>query len=347
MGLEYSRVKVLIVDDSMLMRVLIKDILSEDKQLHVVGTANNGQDAYLKTEQLQPDVVLMDLVMGEYSGIYGIEKIMQRCPTPILVLSAVGNSNMDQIMQALNLGAVDYLNKPARHNMDLRSVGESLKEKVHAAKAASVKSKLGKQKNVHRHSFNSELPYDVIVIGASTGGPSALEEIILNLPANLPVPVLIVQHMPDHFLPSFAARLNRMTPLSLSVAKEGELVEKGKILLMPAFTNCDLRVNSEDCVEVCYSNKRFQAYNNPSVDALFIATARIYKERTIGVILTGMGKDGTEGIDAIYKAGGYAIAQSEDSCVVYGMPKSAIEQQLINQIVKLKDIGGFLVSCLA
>lgn len=343
-----NTIKVLVADDSMLMRVLIKDILCVEESIEVIGTANNGQDAFLLTQQLCPDIVLMDLNMGEYDGLHGIKQIMQHCPTPILILSTVGNSNMDAIMEGLHAGAFDYLNKPAKNNTALRDIEMELIKKI--KEVSAIKPRLNpsqkQETNSHKHSFNEELQYDVIVIGASTGGPTAIEAVITNLPANLPVPVLMVQHMPQHFIGPFAERLNKLTPLPICVAQKGDIVEKGKILLAPGDKNMILKAQ-EGKVEVDFTYKKCKAYNYPSVDSLMLSVAEIYGKHSIAVILTGMGSDGAEGMKAIKDAGGYTLIQSRETCVVFGMPRVAMEIGAAISEVKINEIGGFLVSCLS
>jgi two-component system chemotaxis response regulator CheB len=286
--------------------------------------------------------------MGEYDGIYGVKKIMENCPTPIIILSAMGNSDMEPILDALSLGAVDYLNKPVSNNVNIREVGAPLILKVKEAAKVHISKVLVAPKimNVNPHSFSDQLNYDVIVIGSSTGGPSAVEKVITNLPGNLNIPVLIAQHMPSNFVPSFANRLDALTPLSVTMARKDDVVEKGSILIAPGSRNIIVKRENNKVV-IDYTNQRYKDFNFPSVTGLMESVAEVYGSRCIGVILTGMGKDGTEGMKAINDAGGYTIAQNEESCVVFGMPRSAIAEGCIKQIVPLNEIGGFLVSCLS
>jgi two-component system chemotaxis response regulator CheB len=345
-----SGIKVLVADDSVLMRILIKDILEEDPDIKVIAQAKDSKEALDLCRLFKPDVVLMDMNMGEYDGIYGVKKIMENCPTPIIILSAMGNSDMDPILEALSLGAIDYLNKPVSNNVNIREVGEPLILKVKEAAKVRI-SKLvdprrGTQVNINPHSFSDQLNYDIIVIGSSTGGPSAVEKVITNLPGNLSIPVLIAQHMPSNFVPSFANRLDALTPLNVVMARKDDPVEKGTILIAPGSRNIIVR-RENDKVVIDYTNQRYKDFNFPSVTGLMESVAEVYGNRCIGVILTGMGKDGTEGMKAIHAAGGYTIAQNEESCVVFGMPRAAIAEGCVRQIVPLNEIGGFLVSCLS
>lgn len=343
-----SGINVLVADDSVFMRILIKDILEEDKGINVVAQAKDSKEALEMCKLYKPNVVLMDMNMGEYDGIYGVKKIMEHCPTPIIILSAMGNTDMAPVMEALSLGAIDYLNKPASNNSNIREVGLPLIEKVKEAAQINLKkdTKMAPSINVNPHSFTEQLNYDVIVIGSSTGGPTAVEKVIMNLPGNLTIPVLIAQHMPSNFVPSFANRLDALTPLSVSMARKDDVVEKGKILIAPGSRNVVVRRENSKVI-IDYTNQRYKDFNFPSVTGLMNSVAEVYGGRCIGVILTGMGKDGVDGMRAINEAGGYTIAQSEETCVVYGMPRAAVEEGVIKQVVPLNEIGGFLVSCLS
>lgn len=341
-------IRVVIADDSVFMRMLIKDVLETDPGISVVGQARDGREAVQFCETHKPDVVLLDMTMGEYDGIYGTRGIMESCPTPIIILSAIGNTDMSPIMEALSLGAIDYLNKPANNSSDMREVGSELIEKVKEASQVKLPGglKADPYSNTNPHSFIEQLNYDVIVIGSSTGGPTAVEKVITNLPGNLVVPVLIAQHMPSNFVPSFATRLDALTPLSVSLARKDDVVEKGKILIAPGSRNMIVR-REKDKVLIDYTTQRYKEFNFPSVTGLMQSVAEVYGRRSIGVILTGMGKDGAEGIKAIHASGGYTIAQNQESCVVYGMPRAAVEDGSVRQIVPLNEIGSFIVSCLS
>lgn len=345
-----KQIRVLVADDSALMRILINDIIKTDPDIHVVGQANNGKTAYLLTQKLKPDVVLMDVNMGEYDGIYGVMEIMEHCPTPIIILSSIGNVDMNPILQGLELGAIDYLNKPAKNRVNMDEVKQELIQKIKVASTIELEEVLEKQKpvevNIYEHSFDRVASYDCIVMGASTGGPRALERILTQLPKNLTIPVVIAQHMPASFIPAFANRLNQLTPLEVGLAEQGKALVAGHVYLAPGGFNLTVEYKNENYV-FASTEQHFLAYNNPSIDALMLSVAKVYKERAIGVVLTGMGKDGAIGLKAMKAAGSYTIAQSEASCIVYGMPKAAFESQATKQVVHLDEIAAFLVSCLA
>ena len=342
-----KNIRVLVADDSSIMRILIADILSKDRDIKVTSMANNGQEAIEKTFQESPDVVLMDMNMGQYGGLYAVENIMKKKPTPIIMLSAVGNSNLSPIMEAMEMGAFDYLNKPAESNVKLKDIKEDLVRKIKTAANTNVETLLREEvkKTVVPHTFSSDLNYEVIVIGASTGGPTAIEKVISQLPGNLAVPVLVAQHMPAHFIPSFVKRLNRLTPLTVEVGKLNAKLKPQHVYVSPGNTNMIVKEHKGD-VEIAFTKKNFPEYNFPSVSALMSSVANIYGNKSIGVILTGMGRDGTNGIRDIKRQGGFTIAQSEDTSVVFGMPKEAINSGNIDHVVALNEIGFFLVSSL-
>ena len=343
-----KQIRVLVADDSALMRILINDIINTDPDIHVVGQANNGKTAYLLTQELKPDVVLMDVNMGEYDGIYGVIEIMEHCPTPIIILSSIGNVDMNPILQGLELGAIDYLNKPAKNRVNMDEVKQDLIEKIKVASTIDLEEVLDDPiaANIYEHSFDNATSYDCIVLGSSTGGPRALERILTQLPKNLNIPVVIAQHMPASFVPAFANRLNQLTPLQVSVAKLGSKLVAGNVYLAPGDVNLTIEYKRESYI-FAQTEQQFLAYNNPSIDALMLSVAEAYEGRAIGVVLTGMGKDGAIGLKAMKVAGSYTIAQSETSCIVYGMPKAAVQNQAVKQVVHLDEIPAFLVSCLA
>jgi two-component system chemotaxis response regulator CheB len=331
------------------MRLLVGDILKSDKEIELVATATNGKDALEKTIEHKPDVVVMDMNMGEYDGLYGIERIMEERPTPIVILSAAGNNDFPTIEKGLNLGAVDYVNKPNQNNTQVKEVGQELLEKIKIASIANiVAGKIAplERKNSSSHTF-TDLNYDVVVVGSSTGGPGAIENFITKLPENMAVPVLIAQHMPANFVPSFATRLNQLSPLNISMARKGDVLKPGHIFIAPGSRNMIVVRNTKGEIEVDFTSKTFKEFNYPSVDCLMLSVAEVYESRAIGVILTGMGRDGAMGMKAIKDIGGYTIAQDKETSVVFGMPKEVIDNGHAKSIVPITEMGGFVVSCLS
>lgn len=340
-------IRVLVADDSSIMRLLISDILDKDKNIRVVSRANNGKEAIEKTFDDQPDVVVMDVNMGQYGGLYAVENIMRQKPTPIVMLSAVGNTDLSPMIKAIELGAFGYLNKPVESNVRIKDIGKDLVSKVKAAANSNLEllTQNGVKKIVVPHTFSSQLDYEVIVIGSSTGGPTAVEKVITQLPENLAVPVLIAQHMPANFIPSFTNRLDQLTPLKVEVGKPGSILQPRHVYVAPGKMNMIVKNNGEH-VEIGFTKRKHKEFNYPSVNALMSSVAKVYGMKSIGVILTGMGRDGTEGIADIKRNGGFTIAQSKDTSVVFGMPREAINSGNIDHIVALNEIGFFLVSSL-
>jgi two-component system, chemotaxis family, protein-glutamate methylesterase/glutaminase len=345
-----KNVSVLIADDSVFMRYLTAEILKIAGGFDILDFAGNGKDAAEKCLALKPDVVVMDMVMGEYDGIMGVKRIMEQCPTPIVILSALGNTDMTGILHALEIGAVDYHHKPDRSVSNIEEIDRSFVEKIIAASKAQVANGAQtynvQKSNVLKHTFNGQLNYDVIVIGASTGGPTAIENVLTRLPENLSIPVLIAQHMPPNFVPSFSERLNQLSPLNISMAQKDDELLPGRVLIAPGSRNMVVKATSTASVVCDFTIERFKEYNFPSITGLMNSVAEVYGSRAIGVLLTGMGRDGAQGLKSIKAKGGYTIAQSEKTCVVYGMPKEAVEIEAVNKVVNIDEIAPFIVSCL-
>jgi len=327
-------IKVLVVDDSAVMRLLVSDILQHSESIKVVDTASNGKEAVKKTLELNPDVVVMDMIMGQYDGLYGVTQIMKQKPTPVLLLSSLGNTDLSPILKALHAGAFDYINKPSKNNTKIRDIEQKLIRKVILASKADL-SKLGRQH------------YDAIVIGSSTGGPSAIETVLAKLPGNLTIPVFIAQHMPENFVPSFVQRLNKISALEVVMGKRDMKATPGLVIIAPGNKNMIVRKNRTGEIVISFNNKHFKEFNNPSINALMDSVAEVYGKKTIGVILTGMGKDGAHGVKKIKETGGFTIAQDEKTSVVFGMPKEAIRSGKIDSIIPIQEVGNFVVSCLS
>lgn len=338
-----SKLKILIVDDSAFMRLLVSDLLSEGTEMEVIGTAINGLEAVQKTISLSPDVVLLDLHMAEYDGLYAVKEIMEKCPTPILILSSVGNTDLEPVFDALKNGAVDYMNKPDRNKSKMREIQSSLISKIKStarAKPTSLPQTISKTKFQPRRKKSN---YDIIAIGASTGGPSAIERIISNLPADFDIPILICQHMPVAFIPPFVNRLNTLTPLNVVSGALNMLPSAGSITFCPGHANLILK-RHENRVVIDFTDKKYPEYNNPSINAMMESVAEMYGKSSVGVILTGMGKDGVNGMKAIKNAGGFTIAQNMESSVIYGMPKAAVQQKVVDISLDIKEISGYLIN---
>ncbi|WP_420318911.1 chemotaxis-specific protein-glutamate methyltransferase CheB [Ekhidna sp.] len=340
-----TKLKILVVDDSAFMRLLITDLLSDDKQIEVVGTATNGLEAINQVKKLSPDVVLLDLNMADYDGLYAVKGIMNDKPTPILIISSVGNSDLAPVFDALKSGAVDYINKPDRNKSKMREIKEELVQKIKSTSRAKPKQVLtGKttiSKVTRRKSRKTD--YDLIAIGASTGGPTAIERVLCSLPEDFDIPILVCQHMPKVFIPQFVQRLGSLTSLEVVSATKGMTPTPGVVMFCPGHANLILKKKGKKAV-VDFTSDVYPEYNNPSINAMMLSAAEVFGSKVVGVILTGMGKDGVNGMRAINEAGGKTIAQNRESSVIYGMPKAASEAGAIEAILHIKDIGNYLVN---
>ncbi len=342
-----AKIKTLLIEDSGLMRIMISDSLRSDPEIALVGTASNGKDGFQKVRTLRPDVVVTDMVMPEYDGLYAVKNIMEKLPTPVILLSSLDKAN-PEIFDALNAGAFDFVDKPRTKDPDdFKANLVKLKERIRAAAGldSTVLGKRVDKTNHHFHSFGNILHYEVLVIGASTGGPSAIESILTQLPGNLAIPVVIIQHMPERFLESFAERLSKILPLKVRLAKRNERLEPGIIYIVPGDGNMMIKSDDHGKPSFRYTKKVYQEFNSPSIDCMFESIAGFYGSKAIGVILTGMGKDGSRGLLQIKKKGGVTIAQDGGSCVVNGMPQASVDIGAVDYVVQLKEMSGFIVSC--
>jgi two-component system chemotaxis response regulator CheB len=343
-----ARIRTLLIDDSAFMRKVIGDIIRSDNSLDLVGIANNGREGSAMALELKPDVVITDMIMPEYDGMYVVQSVMEKYPTPIILLSSLEKSDT-RIFDALQYGAFEFIDKPV--DMDVVRLGNyRLLELIREASKTDItllKARQLAKKNSHAHTFTTTTQYDIAVIGASTGGPGAVELIVNNLPSNLNIPVVIAQHMPARFLETFSARLNENSPLPVKLGSRGETLKSGIVYIASGESNTRIENNLVTGLPmITHTSRKYDEFNFPSVDCLFESVADVYGNRCIGVILTGMGKDGMVGLKKIKSLGGFTIAQDEESSVVYGMPKAAVEFDAVRQTVRLKEIPGFIVSCL-
>ena len=340
-----SKLKILVVDDSAFMRLLITDLLSDDSQIEVAGTAVNGLEAVNQVNALKPDIVLLDLNMAEYDGLYAVKEIMKHRPTPILILSSVGNTDLQPVFEALKNGAIDYINKPDRNKSKMRELQKELIQKIKStsrAKPRPVSTIKAKTKVVPRKKRSSS-KHKLIAIGASTGGPTAIERVICALPPNFDIPIVVCQHMPTMFIPQFVQRLGSLTSLEVVAATKGMRPVSGVIMFCPGHANLVFTKKRSGGV-VDFTDEVYKEYNNPSINAMMLSAAEVYKDEMVGVILTGMGKDGVKGMKAIHQAGGRTIAQNKESSVIYGMPKAASEAGAVDVELDIKEIGSYLVN---
>jgi two-component system, chemotaxis family, protein-glutamate methylesterase/glutaminase len=335
--------KVLVVDDSIVMRRIITDLLSQDEEIEVVGTARNGAEAIEKVRTLNPDVVTMDIEMPVMDGLTALQHIMAEYPRPVVMLSSMDKRQADITFKALELGAVDFIPKTSGSlSLDLERVSCTILDTVKAAAKAKMKVVRTPIRSIMPTSLPTLSGEWIVLIGCSTGGPKALPEVLSRLPGNLPAPVLVVQHMPEGFTKSFAERLNWISPLEVKEAEDGEEIQKGKIYIAPGNRHMTLKGNKVHLDDGPKIN-----FVRPAVDVLMNSVAPMFGPRTVGVILTGMGSDGAVGMELIKKNGGKTIVQNEETCVVYGMPKAVADRNAADRIVPLEDIAKNIVVMLS
>lgn len=332
-------IKVLIVDDSLFMRTVLRDILVPDPGIQVVGMASDGKEALELVPLVKPDIVTLDVEMPVLDGLSTLKEIMKNHPVPVLMLSALTQEGANQTFEALDLGAIDYLPKPSSA-AKLHVVKDILIEKIKKISRVRIKkrsslNKLTKTQTIPRKMSSSE---KIVSIGASTGGPKALKTVLSELPQNMP-PMLIVQHMPETFTKLFAERLDRATAFEVREADEGDRVESGLCLVAPG--GWHMVINRNDRVHLHKGPPIFNL--RPTVDELMISTSKKYGHKNLAVILTGMGRDGTIGMTQIKENGGYNIAQDEDTSIIFGMPKSAIDAGVVDVVKPLNKIPHEIV----
>jgi len=339
-------IRVLIVDDSATARHILREILESDARIEVVGLA---ADAYIARDMivsLKPDVICLDVEMPRMDGVTFLQKLMLYYPTPVVMVSSLTRSSANTTLDALEAGAVDYVTKPHSHIYDGKEeIREELIKKVISASYACVQRKVPKIKKSPNVMSLAETTNKVIAIGSSTGGTEALKVVLGELPANSPA-VVVVQHMPQSFLESFAMRLNQMCAIDVKLARNGDFLQMGTAYIAQGGKHMVLRRSGANYfIEIGLGAK--VSGHAPSVDVLFNSVAKVAGSNAIGVILTGMGSDGAKGMKHMHEAGAKTIAQSEESCVVFGMPKEAIKLGAVDEIVSLGDIAQNIVKLLS
>jgi two-component system chemotaxis response regulator CheB len=333
-------IKVLVVDDSAYVRKVVKQMLSRSPFIEVIGTARDGDEALEMVEQLAPDVVTCDLIMPRMDGISFVREQMARRPLPVVIVSIAGESG-EMALAALDAGAIDFVQKPtALATEKIFEVSDELIEKVKAAAVVSMKHL---HPQVTPEADTAPIPLlaaraglvDIIVLGISTGGPQALKYLIPQFPADLAVPVAVVMHMPVGYTEMYARKLNEMSRLTVIEAREGDTVAPGVLLLAPAGRHLSFRRNGQGEIVTHLDTRPFDTPHRPAVDVLFQSAAEMFRSRTLGVVMTGMGKDGCQGAAWIKAQGGMVFTEAEESCVVYGMPGAVVEAGLSDRSIPL------------
>lgn len=337
---------VLIVDDSALIREMFSDMLSSEPDIHVLDTACDPFDAREKIKRLNPDVLTLDIEMPKMDGLSFLEKIMALRPMPVIMVSSLTQKGADTSIKALEIGAFDTIGKPVDGNpQTIALLKEELVNKVRAAAKANMATRAGRSGDVARvlpfHS-HANVHRSLIAIGASTGGVEALREVFLTLPENTP-PIVITQHMPELFTTSFAKRLNALSAMTVVEAKNHDRIRPGHAYLAPGGAR-HLKIVRVGVELVCKLEEGEPVSGHrPSVDVLFHSVAVAAGARAVGVILTGMGKDGAVGLKVMRESGAYTIGQNQETCIIYGMPQVASKVGAVQIELPLWDISAHIL----
>ncbi len=359
-------IRILVVDDSPFMRKSLQKMLEEAPDLRVVATARDGIDALEKIQEFKPDIVTLDIEMPRMDGLTCLKKIMADHPMPVLMVSSLTQEGAQATLDALSLGALDFIPKESGFaSLSILQIQHDLQEKVrrlatspryHKAPPSSPTPALPTTPATGAPPARSAVPpkaappsgtslgspqAELLVIGSSTGGPKALQDILPTLPANLPVPCLIVQHMPSTFTKPFADRLDGLCQVHVKEAEQGEPLKPGTVYIAPGGIHMTYgsRV-PKGCIEL--SAEPVSSLHRPSVDVLFLSVSELFRGQVLAGILTGMGSDGAKGMEQLKKKGAHTLAESEESCVVYGMPRAAVERGCVDVVAPLGDIPGHL-----
>ena len=343
--LNNSPIRVLIVDDSAFMRMALSRMVAYDPGLQVVGTAASGGEALQKVVPLNPDVITLDVQMPGLDGLETLRLIMAQFPRPVIMVSSVTLENTETTFNCLAAGAFDYVPKNlSSTSLDVLHIRDDLIAKIKAAAESRPSSDRLNLPRKPPRSVDAPTPKVLptppllVAVGISTGGPKALQEILPTLPGDLPVPILVVQHMPVGFTAPLAKRLNNLCAVSICEAAHGEAVEPGVVYLAPSGSHMTVERATTSRVVICLSDKAENQLHVPSVDVMMQSVAAEFHSQAMGVIMTGMGSDGAQGMSAIHREGGLTVGQDEPSCAVYGMPRACAELGILDRVVPLSQI---------
>jgi two-component system, chemotaxis family, protein-glutamate methylesterase/glutaminase len=344
-------VRVLIVDDSTFIRRAVERMLAAEGGIEIVGSAADGAEAVEGAKALRPDVIVMDVNMPGLDGLEALGRIMTEAPTKVLMLSSLTTEGADTTLKALELGAVDFLDKAAAGtSMDIYSLAPLLREKVLTVAGAAVPAPVtrGPDRVASARRIDSRprltSDYGIIAIGASTGGPRALTEILCALPADLPTGIVVAQHMPAGFTQTFAARIDKRSELEVLEGEDLMEVRPARAIIAPGGRQTRVE-RRQDGLVIRVSNSSDKMLHRPSIDLLFKSVAEVVGGRSVGVILTGMGDDGARGMKLMRAAGSRTVAESEETAVIYGMPKAA--RPFADEVVRLDEIASTIVRTVA
>ncbi len=344
-------INVLVVDDSAFMRNALSSMISSDPEITIIGTARDGVEAVDKVAELKPDIVTLDVEMPRMNGIEALKLIMEKTPVPVIMVSRLTTEGVEVTLDALDIGAVDFIPKNLSDlSINIVKIKEVLIEKIknicrngngHKRVLLPSRPLDIKQKT---QTYSSRRTVGIVSIGSSTGGPRALQSIISSLPENYPVPVLIAQHMPASFTGPFAERLNHLSAVSVKEAEDGEAISEGHVYIAPGGCHMGIAQDrlTKTTIKIVKDNGKY--IYKPSVDFLMQSVVEFFSGHVLGVILTGLGNDGAKGMKEIKNKGGRTIAESEESCIVYGMPRAVINSGCADKIIPLTEIAGELIN---
>jgi two-component system chemotaxis response regulator CheB len=350
-----KKIRIVIVDDSAFMRKSLSILIGSDPDMDIVGIAKDGLEGYNLAKKLRPDVVTLDIEMPVMDGLSALKKIMSDCPTSVIMVSSLTTEGADSTLKALELGAVDFIPKEMSYvNINIGSIRDDLIKKIKAiVQQKNIQNTLTRLQKITRRTSEfktttavtpSKLPpkigYKAVALGISTGGPLSLQKVIPLLSLDkFKVPMFIVQHMPPKFTKSLSDRLNEMSEVTVKEAEDGEPVKAGHVYIAPGGFHMHVRKNGPGNVRIIINDQPAGTLHKPSVDVMLASVLEVYGKYTLGIIMTGMGRDGADGIKELKKLGGYAIAQNEETCVVYGMPKAIVDEKLADTVLPLTKIG--------
>lgn len=345
-----KKIRVLVVDDSAFMRKAISNMLADEADIEVVGFGNTGLDAVEMAARLKPDVMTLDIEMPKMDGLSALEIIMKENPLPVIMVSSLTQEGAETTLKALDKGAVDFIPKEKSYgSVGILKIANELKNKIRrfagdrtllrrlTSSGLAVKPAPATPRDETKRS-NIRANKKIVALGTSTGGPQSLQKVIPLLPGDLGVPILIVQHMPANFTASLASRLNTLSKLKVIEAQGGERIEPNVVYIAKGGKQMYVkRLGADHVIDIRDEDPRL--LHNPSVDVMVSSVVENYGRDALGVIMTGMGNDGTKGLAELKRQGGFVVSQDEASCIVYGMPRAVIEAGIADEVVPLDEIA--------
>jgi two-component system chemotaxis response regulator CheB len=352
MSKKKEKIRVLLIDDSIIVLNSLFKILEREDQIQIVGTAKDGEEGVLKAIELNPDVITLDINMPKMDGRFCLQHIMEKCPTPCIILSKATQIGATESFELLELGAVDFIGKPSKKEIDrkISSVANLLIKKIKLASTIELKNVLQQTNQPHilidkdedhEEQKKQKEREGVLVIGSSTGGPQTLSNIIAHLPGDFPFPVIIAQHIPENFTLAFSERLNKLSHLHVKEGQNREVIKPGTVYIAPGVKNIIIKkVNDHHIIKIVTDTEDL---NLPNINKLFLSASECFGKKTIGIILTGMGDDGSNGLKEINNSGGLTMAQDPNEAVIGGMPSAAKKAVPTCVVMNSEKIIPFLV----